>query len=56
MDWIKAENYLKEVRMQYTQIGFAGMPALQITINPLLVRFEKGERTQELYDSIMSLE
>ena len=56
MDWEKAEKHLKEIRGMYTDIGGAGMLALSMTINPLLVRFEKGERTEELHNSIMALE
>jgi hypothetical protein len=56
MDWEQAEEHIKYIRSAYTDIGISGMPALQITINPLWVRFEKGERSQELYDDIMSLE
>jgi len=56
MDWVKAEKWLKEVRQMYTDIGASGLLGLQFSINPLLVRFEKGERTQKLYDEIMSLE
>lgn len=56
MDWEKAEKYLKDIRMRYTEIGMSGMPALQVVINPLLLDFEGGDRTQELYDKIMKLE
>lgn len=56
MNWEKAENYLKEVRQRYTDIGASGVPALTMVINPILVRFEGGERSEELYDDIMSLE
>jgi len=55
MDWKKAEKRLKTIRGLYTEIGVSGLSALQIVINPLLIKFEKGERTQELYNNIMSL-
>lgn len=55
-EWEKAEAHLKEVRQQYTDIGAAGVPALTITINPLLVRLERCERTNALHDEIMALE
>jgi len=55
-NWEQAEKHLKEVRRQYTEIGIAGMPALQISINPLLIRYENGERTDDLYKSIMACE
>lgn len=54
-DWEKAQARLKEIRQQYTDIGAAGMPALIITINPLLVRLERGERTEVLHNEIMAL-
>jgi len=44
------------VRLNYTEIGISGTFALQAVINPLLFRYTKGERTQDLYDEIMSLE
>jgi hypothetical protein len=56
MDWENAKKHLDEVRIAYTEIGASGLLGLNFSINPLLVRYEKGERTQELYESIMSLE
>ena len=35
---------------------WTGTFALSVTINPLVKRFESGERTEELYDEIMELE
>jgi hypothetical protein len=54
-DWEEAKKYLDEARQAYTDVGTAGLLALQLTINPLLIRYEKGERTKDLYDSIMGL-
>ena len=56
MNWEKAEEYLTEIRLEYTKIGKMGIPALNLFINPLLIRFENGERTQDLYNRIMELE
>jgi hypothetical protein len=56
MDWEKAEKHLKEIRQVYTDIGSPGLIALTLVINPLLVSFEKDERTQSLYNAIMLLE
>jgi hypothetical protein len=56
MDWEKAESWLKEIENMYTEIGSAGYLALNCVIRPLRDRFNKGERTQELHDEIMSLE
>lgn len=55
-DWEKAIKHLQDVRYWYTAIGAAGIFGLTFVLNPLLVRYEKGERTQELYDSIMNTE
>jgi hypothetical protein len=55
MDWEKAESYLKVCESAYTETGSAGRFALQFTINPLRDRFNKGERTQELFDEIMEI-
>lgn len=55
LDWKQAEEYLKEKRRQYTERGVSGMDALQLVINPLLIRYENGERTTDLFNVIMSL-
>jgi len=55
MNWEKAKNYLYEIKREYENIGFAGVFGLSVTINPLVKRFEDGERTQELYDEITGL-
>jgi hypothetical protein len=54
--WTEAKEHLDEIRMMYTGIGASGLLGLRLSINPLLIRYEKGERTQDLYDAIMSLE
>ena len=56
LDWKKAEQYLSEIESGYASIGSAGYFGLVITIRPLRDRFNKGERTQGLYDEIMELE
>jgi hypothetical protein len=55
MDWEKAEKHLNLMRKLYTDIGSSGMPALLLSIRPLLVRFKKGERTEDLFNKIMEL-
>ncbi len=55
MDWNRAEEYLKECEQAYTEIGSAGYFALNTFIKPMRDRFNKGERTQELYDEIMGI-
>lgn len=54
--WEKAKEHLQETRQRYAEIGASGIPALTLTLNPLLIRYEKGERTRELYDEIMESE
>jgi hypothetical protein len=46
---------MTENRILYTDIGSSGMPALLLSINPLLMRFEKGERTEDLFNKIMEI-
>lgn len=55
LDWDKAQKYLKTMRHAYTDIGAAGTFGLTMVLNPLQIRFEKGERTQKLYDEIMAI-
>jgi hypothetical protein len=55
MDWGKAEEHLKCCESAYAEIGSAGLFAMRFTINPLRDRFNKGERTQELYNEIMEI-
>ncbi len=54
LDWTMAYAHLQEVRRQYVEIGGPGVLALTITLNPLVVRYERGERTQKLYDEILA--
>jgi len=55
-DWEKAEEHLKTSEQAYSEIGTAGYFALTYVIRPLRDRFNKNERTQELYDEILALE
>ncbi len=55
-EWRKAYDYLQEVRTMYVEIGAAGLLALSITLNPLVVRYENGERTQGLYREMQGVE
>ena len=56
LDWKQAENTLNMWIAEYTNIGLAGLPGLQLVLLPLKRRFDSGERTQELYEAIMSCE
>jgi hypothetical protein len=55
MNWKEAEEYLKEVESAYAECGSAGVFAMNVVIRPVRDRFNKGERTQELYDEIMGI-
>jgi len=55
MDWGKAKRHLQTAERAYHEIGFSGAFALAFVIKPCLIRFERGERTQELYDEIMEI-
>lgn len=55
LDWEIAEEHLKEAEEAYTEIGSAGYFALNCVIRPLRDRFNKGERTEELYNLIMDI-
>lgn len=54
-DWTEAERYLYEVKSNYEAIGAAGHVGLMIAVLPCVGRFERGERTEELHESIMNL-
>jgi hypothetical protein len=55
LDWGKAEEYLANCEKAYAEIGSAGYFALFILIRPLRDRYNKGERTQKLFDEIMGV-
>jgi len=54
-DWSVAENHLEQCEDAYTSIGSSGYFVLVTVVRPLRDRFNKGERTQELYDAILSV-
>jgi hypothetical protein len=56
MNWEEAEEYLKVVESAYAETGSAGIFAVIHVIRPVRDRFNKGERTQELYDEIMGIQ
>ena len=56
MDWEKAEKYLSQMKQGYASIGPSGNFGLMMVIIPLENRFASGERSEELYQEIMSLE
>ncbi len=60
LDWDKAKEHFDEVRQQYVDLlGTPGVNtafALRITFDPLLARYNDGERTEELYAAMLSVE
>ena len=54
--WIDAEKHLKNIRQIYVDEDVDGLEMLTKTINPLLVGLMSGNKTDELYKKIMSLE
>jgi hypothetical protein len=55
LDWKAAEEHLKECEEAYSEIGSAGMFAMHFVIAPTRDRFNKGERTEALYDDIFGI-
>ena len=55
-DWNNAISYLDTLIVMYAQIGWPGQFGLQGVLVPLKNRYEKGERTEKLYDEIMACE
>jgi hypothetical protein len=55
MDWSEAENHLKLCEEAYAETGSAGRFAMTFVIAPCRDRFNKGERTRELYDEIFDI-
>lgn len=59
-DWNKAKQRFDTIRKQYQD--WDGLPgvnmtfALRIVFEPLAKRYNAGERTQELYDEMLSVE
>ncbi len=54
--WQAAYDYLQGVRKMYVEIGASGTLALTITLNPLVMRYESGERSEGLYDEMRAVE
>lgn len=55
-DWDRAINYLNSLIAEYTAIGPTGLFGLNLVLLPLKNRYDKGERTRELYDAILECE
>lgn len=59
-DWGRAEDHFCKVRDQYLDLqGTPGVNvafALQHIFEPLQVRYDRGERTRDLFDKMMAVE
>ncbi len=60
MDWEKAKRHFDAVRKIYEDMeGTPGVNttfALRAVFDPLAVRYNNGERTQELHDEMLAVE
>ncbi len=54
-NWEEAENHLKDCKGVYISIGYSGVFVLNLLILPLESRFLSGERSEDLYNSIMDI-
>ena len=54
-EWKKATENLNSVILMYSSIGPVGMFGLSM-LSGLKTRYENGERTKDLYESMMSAE
>ncbi len=54
LDWEDASNHLYVMIEAYQECPTGGL-ALSLSIYPIKDRFERGERTKELYDEIMAI-
>ena len=60
LDWDIAKSHFDSTMQVYKNLvgtpGVAMGPALMITFEPLLRRFNSGERTKELYEGMLAVE
>lgn len=56
LEWKEAEEHLYEMKKAYEDLGWTGSFGLAMTINPIVKRYEAGERTESLHDDIWSIE
>lgn len=60
MNWEKTKDHFDEVRKWY--LDYEGKPgvnttlALRLTFDPLSIRYNQGERSQELHDQMAAVE
>lgn len=58
-DWIKCKQTFDNVFEQYKDLlgqpGVNVLPAIKVVFNPLLTRYNQGERSQALYEAMTSV-
>lgn len=55
MDWEAAESHVRNLLMEYEKIGFPGMLGAA-RLSTLIELFEDGDRSEALYEAMMSAE
>jgi hypothetical protein len=59
LDWEKATAHFDKIRKEYQ--GLEGVPgvnttaALRIVFDPLSMRYNRGERSRDLYDAMLNV-
>lgn len=60
INWEHAKRHFDMIRQQYLDLqGTPGVNvslALRFTFEPLAVRYNRGERSRDLYDAMLSVE
>lgn len=55
-DWDKARRILHDVIMRCAALGVPGLVSLHHVVMPLKRRYDRGERTEDLYREILDLQ
>lgn len=54
-EYQEAKEHLEECEAAYASIGSAGAFVMQVVLRPLRDRLNEGERSRDLYESIMEV-
>jgi len=55
LDWGRARSMMHDKMMEYAAHGMMGHISIECRILPLKRRYDRGERSERLYDEIMKL-
>ncbi len=55
MDWDQAGKHIHKMKSEYEKKGRGYLFYLVLTVSPLAERYDDGERTEELYKAIWSI-